>query len=161
MSRSVSIYVCQSCGAQTRQFFGRCNNCGEWNSIIEEKINQNNQLLKEKLVLNIQQDPDTTYNKLLSGLYIIEKQYKKAFIQEKAILSREEGTYYQLIELARLTEKSGDFNLASSIYNFIIERCPSIDMQLLANQKYSLNSIIIYNNIYFKQAVNNKIVQIV
>ena len=39
MSRSVSIYVCQSCGAQTRQFFGRCNNCGEWNSIIEEKIN--------------------------------------------------------------------------------------------------------------------------
>ena len=40
MSRSVSIYVCQSCGAQTRQFFGRCNNCGEWNSIIEEKINQ-------------------------------------------------------------------------------------------------------------------------
>ena len=40
MSRSVSIYVCQSCGAQTRQFFGRCNNCGEWNSIIEEKLNQ-------------------------------------------------------------------------------------------------------------------------
>ena len=39
MSRSVSIFVCQSCGAQTRQFFGRCNNCGEWNSIIEEKIN--------------------------------------------------------------------------------------------------------------------------
>jgi len=40
VSRSVSIYVCQSCGAQTRQFFGRCNNCGEWNSIIEEKINK-------------------------------------------------------------------------------------------------------------------------
>lgn len=40
MSRSVSIYVCQNCGAQTRQFFGRCNSCGEWNSIIEEKISQ-------------------------------------------------------------------------------------------------------------------------
>ena len=40
MSRSVSIYVCQSCGSQTSQFFGRCNNCGEWNSIIEEKINR-------------------------------------------------------------------------------------------------------------------------
>lgn len=106
--------------------------------LTEEIINQNNQLLKEKLVLNIQQDPDTTYNKLLSWLYIIENQYKKAFIQEKAILNREEGTYYQLIELARLTEKSGDFNLASSIYNYIIERCPSIDVQLLANQK-SLN----------------------
>ena len=40
MSRSVSIYVCQSCGAQTRQFFGRCSSCGEWNSIIEEKIHR-------------------------------------------------------------------------------------------------------------------------
>ena len=40
MSRSVSIYICQSCGAQTRQFFGRCNSCGEWNSIVEEKINR-------------------------------------------------------------------------------------------------------------------------
>ena len=103
--------------------------------LSESKINQNNQLLKEKLVLNIQQEPNTTYNKLLSWLYIIEKQYKKAFIQEKAILSREEGTYYQLIELARLSEKSGNFSLASSVYEYIIERCPSIDMRLLANQK--------------------------
>ena len=59
--------------------------------LSESKINQNNELLKEKLVLNIQQEPNTTYNKLLSWLYIIEKQYKKAFIQEKAILSREKG----------------------------------------------------------------------
>ena len=36
MNRSVSIYVCQNCGAETRQFFGRCSSCGEWNSIIEE-----------------------------------------------------------------------------------------------------------------------------
>ena len=36
MNRSVSIFVCQSCGAETRQFFGRCSNCGEWNSIVEE-----------------------------------------------------------------------------------------------------------------------------
>ncbi|WP_115016317.1 DNA repair protein RadA [Synechococcus sp. UW140] len=36
MARSVSIYVCQSCGAQTRQFFGRCNSCGSWNSLVEQ-----------------------------------------------------------------------------------------------------------------------------
>tara|TARA_Y100001968_G_scaffold44228_1_gene34351 strand:+ start:151 stop:1527 length:1377 start_codon:yes stop_codon:yes gene_type:complete len=36
VNRSVSIFVCQSCGAETRQFFGRCPNCGEWNSIVEE-----------------------------------------------------------------------------------------------------------------------------
>ena len=36
MNRSVSIFVCQNCGAETRQFFGRCPSCGEWNSIVEE-----------------------------------------------------------------------------------------------------------------------------
>ena len=36
MSRIASIYICQTCGAQTRQFFGRCANCGDWNSIIEQ-----------------------------------------------------------------------------------------------------------------------------
>jgi len=36
VNRTVSIFVCQSCGAETRQYFGRCSNCGEWNSIVEE-----------------------------------------------------------------------------------------------------------------------------
>ncbi|MDC0320057.1 DNA repair protein RadA [Synechococcus sp. AH-551-G03] len=36
MSRPVSNFVCQSCGAQTRQFFGRCSSCGSWNSLVEQ-----------------------------------------------------------------------------------------------------------------------------
>jgi len=34
--RSSTLFVCQSCGAQTRQFFGRCNSCGSWNSLVEQ-----------------------------------------------------------------------------------------------------------------------------
>ncbi len=37
MGRS-SLYVCQSCGAQTRQFFGRCAACGSWNSLVEQVV---------------------------------------------------------------------------------------------------------------------------
>ena len=36
MARATSIYVCQSCGAQTRQFFGRCSSCGSWNTLVEQ-----------------------------------------------------------------------------------------------------------------------------
>ena len=36
MPRSANLYVCQSCGAQTRQFFGRCSSCGSWNSLVEQ-----------------------------------------------------------------------------------------------------------------------------
>ncbi len=37
MPRSSSAYVCQSCGARTRQFFGRCAGCGGWNTLVEKK----------------------------------------------------------------------------------------------------------------------------
>ncbi|MFM7238182.1 MAG: AAA family ATPase, partial [Cyanobium sp.] len=36
MARSLSLYVCTSCGAQTRQFFGRCSSCGSWNTLVEQ-----------------------------------------------------------------------------------------------------------------------------
>jgi DNA repair protein RadA/Sms len=31
-----STFVCQSCGATTSKWSGRCDNCGAWNSIVEE-----------------------------------------------------------------------------------------------------------------------------
>ncbi len=36
MARATSHYVCQSCGAKTRQFFGRCSGCGGWNTLVEQ-----------------------------------------------------------------------------------------------------------------------------
>jgi DNA repair protein RadA/Sms len=36
LARSVTLYVCTSCGAQTRQFFGRCSSCGSWNTLVEQ-----------------------------------------------------------------------------------------------------------------------------
>ncbi len=36
MARSKTSFVCQSCGAVSGQWAGRCNSCGEWNTIVEE-----------------------------------------------------------------------------------------------------------------------------
>ena len=36
MARPLSSYVCQSCGARTRQYFGRCSGCGGWNTLVEQ-----------------------------------------------------------------------------------------------------------------------------
>ncbi len=39
MSKKSGIeYVCQSCGAVYLKWQGKCDSCGEWNTIIEEKI---------------------------------------------------------------------------------------------------------------------------
>ncbi len=36
MKQSASRFVCQSCGAVHSKWSGRCDSCGEWNTIVEE-----------------------------------------------------------------------------------------------------------------------------
>jgi len=36
MKAPKSVYVCQSCGAQSQKWLGRCADCGAWNSFVEE-----------------------------------------------------------------------------------------------------------------------------
>ena len=78
MSRTSSIYICQNCGAQTQQYFGRCASCGDWNSIIEEIKRSSSKRVQSKnsdnfheasqqrseLISNID---ETTLNRIRSG----------------------------------------------------------------------------------------------
>ena len=36
MSSKYSTFICQNCGSETSQYFGRCLICNEWNTIVEE-----------------------------------------------------------------------------------------------------------------------------
>lgn len=36
MARVKHIYVCQNCGARYQKWSGRCDQCGEWNTLVEE-----------------------------------------------------------------------------------------------------------------------------
>ena len=36
MAKRSSLYVCQQCGASFSKWSGRCENCGAWNSLVEE-----------------------------------------------------------------------------------------------------------------------------
>lgn len=38
MAKSAKQYSCQSCGAVTSKWSGKCESCGEWNTIIEEVV---------------------------------------------------------------------------------------------------------------------------
>lgn len=35
-TRSVTVFVCQTCGSASPKWLGRCPDCGEWNSYVEE-----------------------------------------------------------------------------------------------------------------------------
>ena len=38
MAKATARFVCQSCGAVTPKWAGRCETCGEWNTVLEEAI---------------------------------------------------------------------------------------------------------------------------
>ena len=38
MAKAKTVYVCQQCGAMSPRWAGRCGECGEWNTIVEEPV---------------------------------------------------------------------------------------------------------------------------
>ena len=48
MAKNKSSYVCQGCGAHFGKWSGQCSDCGEWNSLVEEKIQKTSDGIFEK-----------------------------------------------------------------------------------------------------------------
>ncbi len=42
MSKTKTLFFCRNCGAQYSKWQGKCNSCGEWNTIDEEVVQKNN-----------------------------------------------------------------------------------------------------------------------
>lgn len=38
MAKAKHLYVCQQCGARYPKWSGRCDNCGQWNTLVEEAV---------------------------------------------------------------------------------------------------------------------------
>ncbi|MFH2109018.1 MAG: hypothetical protein ABII16_00975, partial [Patescibacteria group bacterium] len=34
MPKNTAVFVCQSCGASTQRWEGKCPTCGEWNTLV-------------------------------------------------------------------------------------------------------------------------------
>ena len=40
MAKAKSVFFCQNCGAESSKWMGRCQQCGEWNTLVEEIIKE-------------------------------------------------------------------------------------------------------------------------
>ena len=38
MKKTETVFVCQECGHKSGKWLGKCPECGEWNSLVEESI---------------------------------------------------------------------------------------------------------------------------
>ncbi|MBV1924292.1 MAG: tetratricopeptide repeat protein [Flavobacteriaceae bacterium] len=94
--------------------------------INEDPSNEANLILKKALLKKLQQQPHITFNELLSWLFIQQKEYHKAFIQEKAIYARmEDNDLTGMVELVLIAINDEDYKSAKKIVNFIIEKAES------------------------------------
>lgn len=87
----------------------------------EDPNNEANLLLKKTLLQRSQQNPDVLYNELLSWLFIQQKEYKKAFVQEKAIYKRIGEDMGGITDLAYIAIADEDYESGREIVNYIIE----------------------------------------
>jgi hypothetical protein len=72
--------------------------------------------LKKALILRTQQSQDIFWNEYLSWFYVQQKEFGKAFIQQKAIYKRNPETFFNILNLAQLAKEDGDKETAIAIY---------------------------------------------
>ncbi|RXG14302.1 tetratricopeptide repeat protein [Leeuwenhoekiella aestuarii] len=103
--------------------------------ITEDPENEANKIFRKLLLTRMQEEPNLLYNRLLSWLFIQQKEYNKAFLQEKAIAKRSNNDLNGIIVLAEVAENNNEFELATSMYEYLINQTSSADLNLFANQK--------------------------
>ena len=94
MSRAQSKFVCQSCGAVTSKWSGKCESCGAWNTITEERSNETPPKGKglkaatkaQKISLTGLSGDSDTPDRTLSGLNEFDRVIGGGFVPGSAIL---------------------------------------------------------------------------
>ncbi|WP_103069744.1 tetratricopeptide repeat protein [Aquimarina sediminis] len=102
--------------------------------ITDDPTNEANIIFRKLLIKKLQQNPNILYNEMLSWLFVQQKEFKKAFIQEKAIYKRKQEGPEGIIDLARIAISEKDIKSATEILNYILETTASKDMKLTAHK---------------------------
>lgn len=107
--------------------------------IEENENNDANKIFKRVLMQKIQNEPQLLYYDLLSWVFVQEKDYKKAFVQEKAIRNRDkEQGLRRVKDLAVLAYSDSEFDLTSEIAEYILEEAEDDDLQTIFDAEHLL-----------------------
>lgn len=92
-----------------------------------------NDTLRKALLVRAQKDQDIFWNQYLSWFYVQQKEYGKAFIQEKAIYKRNPETFYNIVNLAELAIQENDSETAKEVFGWILQNTSEIELRVQAN----------------------------
>jgi tetratricopeptide (TPR) repeat protein len=112
--------------------------------ITEDPANKNNSLLKKIVLQRAQKDPNLLWNELLSWLFVQQKQYASAFIQEKAIYKRSDAASLERMEdLGEMALEDNAIDEAIPVFEYMVKNSPDAVTRL--NAQLNLLDIALRN----------------
>ncbi len=92
-----------------------------------------NEALRRALLIRIQKNQDVFWNQYLSWYYVQQREFGKAFIQEKAIYKRNPESLSNIVNLAQISIEEDEKETAKEILAFILENTKDTDLQMQAH----------------------------
>ena len=92
-----------------------------------------NEILRKALILRAQKNQDLFWNHYLSWFYVQQKEFEKAFIQEKAIYKRNPESINSILNLAQLAIEEENQEAAKEILVFVLENTKDLELLIQAN----------------------------
>lgn len=100
--------------------------------ITDDTENEHSILLRKLIVKRLQSDPIIIWNNLLSWVFMQQKEYDKALIQEKAIFKRNGVDLNSIVEIGQIAFDDKVYETAKNCFQFVLENKPAIEMELNA-----------------------------
>ncbi|CAN1488495.1 NrfG FOG, TPR repeat [Flavobacteriaceae bacterium] len=92
-----------------------------------------NESLRKALIIRVQKNQDIFWNQFLSWFYMQQKEFGKAFIQEKAIYKRNPESLNSILSLGQIAIEEGDKEVAIEVMNYVLENTTDVDLIVQAN----------------------------
>ena len=91
------------------------------------------EMLRKALIIRTQKNQDVFWNHYLSWFYVQQKEFEKAFIQEKAIYKRNPESLNSILNLAQLAIEEENQETAKEILTFVLENTSDLELRIQAN----------------------------
>ena len=92
-----------------------------------------NDSLRKALLTRAQKNQDVFWNEYLSWFFVQQKEYGKAFIQQKAIYKRSGENFANIVNLADLSIDEKDVETAKEILQFVLENTQDLETLVQAH----------------------------
>ncbi|MBW4361172.1 tetratricopeptide repeat protein [Flavobacterium taihuense] len=92
-----------------------------------------NESLRKALIVRVQKNQDVFWNQFLSWFYMQQKEFGKAFIQEKAIYKRNPESLSNILSLGQMAIEEGDNEVAAEVMNYVLENTTDVELIVQAH----------------------------